>query len=78
MLYKKYHKDFVKKFKVGVRFKLESYNNTYEVLKDPCIFKSCIFVSSIICSTKRQLNWNLISSLGIIVYKKVKFIEDVV
>lgn len=32
MLYKKYHKDFVKKFKVGIRFKLESYN-IYEVLK---------------------------------------------
>ena len=78
MLYKKYHKDFVNQFKVGIRFKLESYN-TYEVLKDPCIFESCIFVLSIICSTKRQLNWKLISSSGVIVYKKVmKFIENVV
>lgn len=64
MLYKKYHRNFVKQFKKGVKFNIISEE---EVMREPWYDK----VNKTICMTGSKYGgWNLVSSDGTSCYIK--------
>lgn len=73
MLYKKYHRNYIRKFRKGVKFNFFNFK-LVEVTREPYSFENCIFISTMICSSKRDLSWKLIGNSGFILYK-IEFIS---
>lgn len=83
MLYKKYHKDYIRQFKVGGKFKLNYYkrdSDTFavemitkelQILKKPYIDSDqqiCIIVN--ILGDNKEFSHAIVYSNGIVVWKK--------
>mgnify|MGYP003538268817 FL=1 len=74
MLYKKYHRNFVRQFKVGVKFSYETYRFHRDIVKrEPYIgYGHCG-----IWMTGKEDGWILVFSDGKVEYK-VKIEKDVI
>ena len=83
MLYKKYHRSYVKQFKKGTKIVYRGKNREmkFEVVREPFIY-NCYYTSSIDASiTKngsRDLQVYLVYSSGRLSIENIEFIENVI
>jgi len=84
MLYKKYHRDFVKKFKKGVKFRHEGFDGFKEVEVEPFImnYRYVIHVDAMVIQNGDIDNfpehWTIVFPDGRLGKDRLKFIEDAV
>lgn len=84
MLYKKYHRDFVKKFKKGIKFRYESFYGFKEVEVEPFIvsYRDVIYVDVMVIQNGNidhfPEHWTIVYTNGTLGKDRLKFIEDVV
>ena len=89
MLYKKYHRNFVKRFKKGVKFRFDGYSGFKEVVIEPFIvsYRLYRYVSRVDVMILQDGNidyypehWNIISPRGVLgnMNLRLRFIENAI
>lgn len=87
MLYKKYHRDYVRQFKKGIKFRCEGFSGFKEVVIEPFIvsYRYVIHVDVMVIQNGDIGNfpehWTIVFTdgrLGMNMKLRLKFIEDAV
>lgn len=68
MLYKKTHRQYVRKYWIGRRFKYKSGDDigVFKVTGKPYIGRHNIIVNVVDCSCMEEVKWNLIRLVGLL------------